>query len=315
MKKFSKNILLLLILLGTVVFLANQYMFFKRKEDLKENTWAAIIDKHTRLDSLPSPKIVLVGGSNIMFGLSAKMLEDTFNIPAQNLGLGGALGLKFMLNETLPSVKKGDIIIVSTEYFLDKGDNNVLLFMSEIFPPAKNYLTFDSKIDEIRAKLLYKIFSIRNAFLLGDIKLDVNIDDTENVYFRSAFNKQGDIMSHINNVQPAFLKDKMIFEKSKNYELGIEVLNDFAKKVQLKGAKIFFTFPAQPQSVYEANKEVFDNLAEKMAQKGKFKTLDTPQKMALPDSLFFDTVNHPKAKGRAIRTVRLIESLKQNLSK
>lgn len=312
MTKFFRKILLLAVLVGIVVFLANEYMLHKRKEDLKENTWAAIIDKHARLDSLPSPKIILAGGSNIMFGLSAKMLEDTFKIPAQNLGLGGALGLKFMLNEALPSVKKGDIVIASTEYFLDKGDNNVLLFMSEIFPPAKEYVSFDGKIDEIRAKLLYKIFSIRNAFLLANIKLDVNINDTKNVYFRSAFSKQGDIMSHVNNPPPPYLKDKMIFEKSKNYDIGIEVLNDFTKKVQSKGAKFFFTFPAQPQSVYDANKEVFDNLARDMQQKGKFKVLDTPQKMAMPDSLFFDTVNHPRAKGREIRTGRLIESLKQN---
>ncbi len=315
MIKFSRKILFLFILLAIIVFLANEFMLHKRKLELKSNTWAAIIDKHTRLDTLSSPKIVLVGGSNIMFGLSAKMLEDTFKIPAENLGLGGALGLNFMLNEALPSVKKGDIIIVSTEYFLDKGDNNVLLFMSDIFPPAKKLLTFDSKIDEFRAKLLYKIFSIRNAFLLPANDIHENIDDKTNVHFRGAFNKQGDIMSHINNPLPTYLKDKTIFNSKQDYNEGIKVLNRFAEKIKLKGAKVFFTFPAQPQSVYDQNKAVFDDLAKNMEQKGKFKVLDTPEKMVLPDSLFFDTVNHPRAIGRDIRTQRLIESLKQNLEK
>ena len=287
-------------------------MRYKRKKDVKENAWAAIIDKHARLDTLPSPKIIVVGGSNIMFGLSAKMLEDTFKIPAENMGLGGALGLKFMLNEALPAIKKGDIVILSTEYLLDKGDNNVLLYMSEVFPPAKNYMIFDSTIDEIRAEMLYKIFSIRNTFLLADVKLNVSVDDTANVYFRSAFNKQGDIMSHVNNPPPMFLKDKTKFNSKSRYDDGIATLNDFAEKVTAKGAKIFFTFPSQPQSVYEDNKEVFDNLASDMQQKGKFKVLDTPKKMALPDSLFFDTVNHPRPKGREIRTLHLIESLRKN---
>jgi hypothetical protein len=49
-----------------------------------------------------------------------------------------------------------------------------------------------------------------------------------------------------------------------------------------------------------------------MKQKGKFKVLDSPKEMALPDSLFFDTVNHPRPKGREIRTLRLIESLRKN---
>ncbi|HPG73671.1 MAG TPA: hypothetical protein PLM49_05215, partial [Bacteroidales bacterium] len=60
---------------------------------------AAIIDKHKRIDSIKSPKIIFAGGSNLPFGIDSKMIQDSLHTPVVNLGLHAGLGLDFMLNE------------------------------------------------------------------------------------------------------------------------------------------------------------------------------------------------------------------------
>lgn len=76
------------------------------RNDVENNYFAAIADKHTYAQSIHKPKIILAGGSNLAFGIASDSIERKVGVPVVNLGLYVGFGLDFILQETLSEVKK-----------------------------------------------------------------------------------------------------------------------------------------------------------------------------------------------------------------
>ena len=101
-----------LVLLFCFRFVMPQYL---------NNYQAALIDKNERLCSIDGPKIVLVGNSNLAFGIDSRALEEAFGMPVVNMGMHGGLGNAFNEQAAVQNVCKGDIVILSYSNF-DDGD-------------------------------------------------------------------------------------------------------------------------------------------------------------------------------------------------
>ena len=72
-------------------------------------------EKVDRLYEIDEPKIVVVGGSSVAFGLDSAMLEKYTGMPVVNFGLYAALGPKVMLDLSRDGIKEGDIVIIAPE--------------------------------------------------------------------------------------------------------------------------------------------------------------------------------------------------------
>jgi hypothetical protein len=60
--------------------------------------YASTVIKHKRLAAAPSPRLILVGGSNVLFGIDSAMIERETDFNPVNMGLIGGLRLEYMLN-------------------------------------------------------------------------------------------------------------------------------------------------------------------------------------------------------------------------
>ena len=85
------------------------------------NYQAALIDKNERLCSIDGAKIVLVGNSNLVFGIDSAAIEEALGMPVVNMGMHGNLGNPFIEQAALKNVHEGDIVILSYSNF-DDGD-------------------------------------------------------------------------------------------------------------------------------------------------------------------------------------------------
>ena len=73
-------------------------------------------DKCTLLAESESPRIVLVGGSSLAFGVDSTLLEQEFpGYRVVNFGLYAALGTQLMLELSDGQFRAGDIVILSPE--------------------------------------------------------------------------------------------------------------------------------------------------------------------------------------------------------
>ena len=71
---------------------------------------ASLIDKAARLESINDPKIILVGNSNLSFGMDSRRVQEALNMPVVNLGLHGGLGNAFHEDIAKLNINSGDIV-------------------------------------------------------------------------------------------------------------------------------------------------------------------------------------------------------------
>ena len=84
--------------LGSKVFILIIILFiffYSVSCQYQDNYNASLLDKVERLNNIHEPKIVLLGNSNLAFGIDSQMIEDELNMPVVNMGLHGSLGNAF----------------------------------------------------------------------------------------------------------------------------------------------------------------------------------------------------------------------------
>jgi len=302
MNKFISRLFLFLITLG--VFLS-PLVFLKiggQNLNLIDNPTALIIDKNNRIEKLQSPKLIILGGSNAFYGMNSGKLESDLGINVVNMTLFAGFGLDFILRQTLDNVSKGDVVILSIEYYL-KSDCNPRA-KEEIlryYPSASKYFGNSqvSILKKYKNSLANNIESIQNLILTP-------IKRTSSNYIHSrTINKYGDAIGYLRFVNP---RPRAPFGKiTYKYYDGIKKLNKYAKKKKKKGVAVYFIFPPLAFSDYKKNEGTIEKYYEDLINNLDIPLLCTPSEMVFEDDLFFDTAYHLDRKGREIRTNRLIK--------
>src|SRR5690606_19069199 len=72
--------------------------------------------KHNRLAQIDTRKIVLIGGSNLSFGVDSPMIQKATGCPVVNMGMNGYFGVRYMLEEVKAHINPSDIVVLSFEY-------------------------------------------------------------------------------------------------------------------------------------------------------------------------------------------------------
>ena len=105
-------------------------------------------------------KVVLVSGSNIVFGLDSQKLAKSWNLPVINFGVHGGVGVAYILERSKRVLKTGDIAILPLEYnfYQDAGIISETL-ITHTFSDDLGYFQSLSLVDKARfiAKTRFKI--------------------------------------------------------------------------------------------------------------------------------------------------------------
>ena len=264
------------------------------------------------LKNIPSPRIILVGGSNVSFGMDAELMQRTLGIPVINDGLHAGLGVA-PLRELQDYIRTGDVIIISLEYPMfssrqsRKGDRTMLSDWIEYSPGRVRYLS-----DAWReAPALYSVMLQRkvnrsvNTFLFGG-----SLDEERDVFIGTKYNSNGDFIGHLD--QESTPPRKITFEPYPVSVIQADMfifLEEFHQTALEKGAQVYFEAPASRESNCETTGATSLAIFFKTFEERSSIPLLTPlEEVCLPDQYFFDTAYHLNAKGRQVKTERLIEN-------
>lgn len=287
------------VLLASLLFIPNN--------KIPDNSLFASHDKHQRLDSLSSPKIVLVGGSNLPFGIKSEMIEEAIGLPVADMGLHAGLGMNFILSEVEDNIHQGDVVIVSLEYhhFLSRT-----MYNGEDVLAA---LLFDVNRDCISyVKLGQWVSMIPNICLYASKKLinysPQKVDDFEDLFTRESFNKYGDETAHYGMLSTIHSGDKpalgvTVCNKS------IQRLDRFRNYVEARGARFMLIACPYPEPQYWKDEESIEKIVEAVNNKGLV-FLVNPKDCLFPDSLMFNSYFHLSEKGATMRTEQLINVMR-----
>lgn len=83
---------------------------------------ASVLDKVANLKAMEGPKLVLIGNSNLPFGMDTARLEAEIGMPAINMGLHGGAGNEFHESMAKLNVVAGDIYVICHTEYNDEGD-------------------------------------------------------------------------------------------------------------------------------------------------------------------------------------------------
>lgn len=306
MKSFLLHILKLTFLTIAVLMFS---LFFIKDKVAQVSILAALPDKHQLLNSINDTKIIVLGGSNVSFGLDSKVIENQLSMPIVNMGIHAGIGLEYMVNDIKPFVKKGDLVVLIPEYehfYTDDfyGGMELVQMVFEIEPKSKNLLNSKQCMHLLKYLPTYSAKKIKNFIPTLFNKKVEQID----IYHRKSFNAYGDAYLHWTMSNQTYLHAP----KSNNIEnVNNEVivfLKEFKLYIEKQGARLLIFPPVMDKTSFNNNINIITKIAKELKNNDIAFECE-PRSFCYSDSLFFNSYYHLNKLGVDKRTLQLLKDL------
>lgn len=259
--------------------------------------------KHARLEAVSSPKMVLIGGSNLHYGVNSKILQDSIGMPVVNMGIQQSIGLKYMFDEVKESLKEGDILLIAIEFpsYIDaplEGRTNLTRIVS-IYP---------FEIKHLNAKQYYQMM------VYSGVAMKQHFRDIQNIIARKlqgtpSFNDYCDEFGdyHGHKGKSSVYIPKPNTRSAAPDSNGFTALLDVIRK-EAEQKKVHILVGFSPCAEVIADKAFFDKLEALIPEDIKVGQMSDYR---FPNDFFFDTPSHLSYDKREMRTQMLISDLKK----
>lgn len=301
-------------LLGFIIFLLA--VFYQIGAPTESSRWIDEIYeiKSSLANSLKTPKLVIISGSNALLGISCKMIYQESKVPCLNGGTNGGIDLYYLLGRPRTWLKPGDLVLLPLEYeyyLATDTPNNV--FIDYVFSRDPKYFLSVSLLTQLR--LIWGL-SFERLFLgiKGKFKPPQPI---QSGYQSKTINEYGDDTSYDKTQQT---KAKLIpIEIDSEFQQGYatsHILN-FVNWCKQNNVQLIVTWPNTLWfDIYQQpSKQEFFQSVEDFYKVNRVPVLGQPKDFMYEPSLFSDTVYHMNAQGVHQRTMQLINLLKPYLEK
>lgn len=308
MRKFIlKTVLFALLFVvptAVIAFVNKRYFFpndylneFPIKKELVRNT--------------PSPKMVVLGGSNVAFGIDSKMLADSLGIPVVNAGLHAALGLRFIMDTAIPLLHKGDVLVIMPEYDHFFGTT---AWGSDI---ALSFAPFFASATDLKSLNMQQLSAVARGLYCRNIKYFINgitnrisskKGSSTYSYIKSGFDERGDEVSHRfkkSVVDMATYRSNPITGNINEEYLG-EFISE-VKGLQQSGIRVILLPPAILNRSLAADSAKIQALSHRLSQSGV--SFQAPlDKFTYPSQYLYDTHYHLNAEGVRLNTRNVLST-------
>ena len=269
---------------------------------------AAYNDKVARLDTLSQPRIILLGGSNVAFGLDSRMLADSLGCNVVNMALHAGIGMRWVMHDALPYIHPGDIVVLQMEYgnFFSSGNGEpetLPLLMMATHWRGFGEMNAAQRINVIKGMPLAAFANLKRLIKYPMTHtLDTQANSTHFVYARSGFNRFGDEASHWACPPQGQVVNAPCDVKPIDKDFLAWLQQEIAAYEQA-GAVVLMVPPVSPQTNFQAH--YAPTIAQALQAIGH-PYVTAPQSMTVPDSLSFDGGYHVTRPAVILTSTRII---------
>ena len=266
--------------------------------------------KFDRLNAVDSPKVVVVGGSSVAFGLDSALLSENVGLPVVNFGLYATLGTKIMLDLSKSNIGEGDIVVLAPEM-----DAQTL---SLYFNAEAAWQGLDGEMGMLRyigrddwsdmAGGLWNFVAAKTKYTFEGAL------NPAGVYNRDSFNEYGDIAyaRPYNTMLLGYDPTKIIDLKGDLFdEAFIDYVNDYVVWCEKQGAKVYFSFcPMNKESISATTTE--DSLIafyRFLDEKLSCDVISNVNDYIIDADYFYDSNFHLNDAGVVVRTAQLARDI------
>ena len=299
-----KPFLVRLSLFAAIQLLIACFVIWRGNPRDENHFYLAMRDKVQRMDQTAGPRLLLVGGSNVAFGINSEALAKREHTPI-NLGLNAGLGLDFYLKIIEERIRQGDIIVLIPEYELLSAAPSPSLQQSfaGICPDLAEYLDLPSEHKSWKHQMDHEALTTFHAWVHKAFQS--RKESRCGVYYRKAFNEFGDMVAHRNLSRQADISDSAVEFDPEVVRASLARLNAFAKFCREQGAEVYYSYPPMPQERFAKSQAALTQFRELLDQELQVAQIDEPSDHVYPSDQFFDTNYHLRGQAVTDRTVHL----------
>ncbi|MGN1095806.1 MAG: hypothetical protein ACI4QR_05415 [Eubacteriales bacterium] len=273
--------------------------------------------KTERLYSIEEPKIIIIGGSSVSFGIDSALMEEALGMPVVNFGLYATLGTKLMLDLSRGAIKEGDIIIIAPE--TDKQTYSLYFNAEATWQACDSDFSLITKIGSDNASAMlggfWKYAVQKTKYCFSGSHLD-----PEGVYNRASFNEYGDIiyprpynimeLGYDTSLEICFSPD-IISDDFVGY------VNEYVGFAESKGAKVYFSFAPSNEDALDPSTTMEDLEVFTSYIKENFKAelISDPNDYIYRSGYFYDSNFHMNDAGVILHTANLAKDIASALGK
>lgn len=283
-----------------IVFVFVVALCFNMMPQYLGNYSASLLDKIERLKEVDNPKIVLLGNSNLVYGIDSSMIEEELEMPVVNMGLHGGCGNAFHEEMAKIDVKEGDIYVLCHTEYTDEG----------IVNPVVMWITIENHLE------LWKLLCPRDIPVMvkaypSYLKHCIDYWANENGNLpvaRTSFNEYGDL---------AVERHELIYEFSEGNRECPEIddataqrINELNRYLEERGATLVVAGYPIAKGDFTADEEEYEQFQEQLEEKLDCEVISDFRDYMIDFSLFYDAQWHLTTEGAEMRTEQLISDLK-----
>jgi hypothetical protein len=285
-------------------------------------SWAAWIfkQKQNLIREPGSSRLIIVAGSNGLFGISAADLERRTGRDVINAATHAGLGYNFYDVNLLGLIRPGDIVLMPLEngmyYDEDKITSLVVQAAHQVGRDYLVSLNLNQKIEYLRLLNLNFIFEQYRQFLFAGKARKIYDKVSQNGYWQLGVSRDGDI-----DIALATPNPRQVVKQAKSYQSQLPAKSNMAKRERLlcdsiqemvrRGVHVIGT----PDNMYMPNLPAVDERREVLKKASILfrrcggEWLDVANDGLQPLDRMLDTPFHLNAEGRRLRTEELASAL------
>ena len=276
--------------------------------------------KEQRIKDLPSPRVIVIGGSTGPFSCDADALAAATGRPTTILAHHVTLGMTFILNQATAMMhdntgKQPDLYLFSLEYsLLGKHRNTDPSAMTELLAYHQSGLLRIGV--EGGKQFMDSAHILCGRILRRSLRLHLRgtkreLSPSRGPYYRlESFAPEG-------NIRPELLladhtkanQDLPIGADSRSIQQASQALKRFAETIRGNGNELVIVLPALPDHVYKQNEAKLNPILDALQDSG-IPILNDRSSIPSDPNTFLDTVYHRNRAGMELQTQRVITGLR-----
>jgi hypothetical protein len=307
----------LLSLLSTLILLIAATLAIPRMyvQPNAENAWIGAITarKLSLARAIKKPKIIIVGGSNALFGFSAETIERETGIPTVNLATHQGVGPAYHLLNAERATSRGDTVLLAFENvsFVRAYDLQPLLLRQALFfdlqylfryPEQAGNVLFGWSIADMIEDSQREHRRAAGGYRLDDLTLNGDLNQAN-------FQLSQELVEQLHktvSTQPAFQPIRP------EASIAVDALRRFMKVAKARGLRVLFVWPNRvdrPDYHTEAYRKYFADLQSFYESLG-IEILDGPFDGIFPAERGWDSSDHPNHAWAVERSLNIAQTMK-----
>ncbi|CAN5170014.1 hypothetical protein BH10CYA1_BH10CYA1_38800 [soil metagenome] len=284
-----------------------------------------LADKHKILDETASPKIICIGGSNLLFGIDGVQLEKRLHRPVVNMGLCLMFPLQYLFDEIKDNVHSGDVVVLSPEYadYSQEYANNIAVAdILDTYPRALYWILRSNCLNQAQLQVLFghvralglqkldyasrhigQIIEHRCRWTHGKFNPGLDVLNKDNL------DKCGDLTWHLKQKADNQPSPVLFLVSSHLGDAEAKSINDFGVYCADKGARFVMIPPSVSATQYNELKPKIDSIVAECKTRLSVPLVATPERYAFPVKMIFNSQYHLNKIGRSLRAKKMIEDL------